>query len=504
MLKRKRLLFLLILFIAICLRFIYLDKGYNSDEGWLLRTAGLDLNKLIPFLEEGRSVYPPLSPFLFHFWLKLGTSEVWVRGYFVLFGVALCILIYHLGKLFLNERFGMTAFFISAVSPLLIWSSQFIRSYIDSAFWVILSIYFMLRILKGANFWRNSLGYVVSSAFALYSSYLNGLILISQSIFIFAFYLKDLKFLRRWMALQVLVGIIFIPCLPLLLKQLKLATAIDPKWSERGFQLFGINIGYYARSIAAIFGMDPGFLTTYPLAQKLNKITLISLGGASFCIIGWLLIRVLKNLRNIVKDRQSIWFFPLIAVSALILYGVLIEVKSFPFQAEYFVAQHVLFIFVISAFVYPVKRNNKLNVLALVLISLVFILRFHEAIKPEFETKKAYNYLASCIKTSDCLLMVRNTNRYIEPETFNVVLAYDYIQKDSDADYYKPLDERAKMMLSSIKKKYKDIWFYRAYGNDEILGANRLIMDWLKENGYTIEDVQKFRRIDVIHFKSRE
>lgn len=504
MLKRKRLLFLLILVIAICLRFIYLDKGYNSDEGWLLRTAGLDLNKLIPFLEQGRSVYPPLSPFLLHFWLKLGISEVWVRGYFVLFGVALCILIYHLGKLFLNERFGMIAFFISAISPLLIWSSQFIRSYIDSAFWVILSIYFMLRILKGANFWRNSLGYVVSSAFALYSSYLNGLILISQSIFIFAFYLKDLKFLRRWMALQVLVGIIFIPCLSLLLKQLKLATAIDPKWSERGFQLFGINVGYHARSVAAAFGMDPDFLTMSPLTQKLNKIALVSLAGLAFCAVIWLFVSAIRNLKEFFKDKQLAWFFPVLSISGLVLYDILVEVMNFPLQAEYFIPQHVLFLFVISAFVYSVKENDKFKVLALSLISIVFILRFHGAIKPEFETKKAYNYLASCIKTSDCLLMVRNTNRYIEPETFNIVLVYDYIQKDSDADYYKPLDERAKMMFSSIKKKYTDIWFYRSYGNDEILGANRLIMDWLKENGYTIEDVQKFRRIDVIHYKSRE
>lgn len=501
MLQNRRLLFFIILFVVIFLRFFYLDKGYSSDEGWLLKTAQLDLDELIPFLSEGRSVYPPLSPFLLHFWANINDSEPWIRGYFVVFGISLCVLIYHLGKFYLDERFGLTAFFICAISPLLIWSSQFVRSYIDSAFWAILSVYFMMRILKGKNFWRNSLGYIFSSVLALYSSYLSVLILISQSIFVLTFYFKDLKFLRRWLTLQFLIFAVFVPCLPLLLKQIKLATAINPQWSKRGFQLFGINFGYYARSIIATFGMDPGFLTTYPLTQKFSKFSLLGLAMASFCVIIWVFLTALSNLKNIFREKQLIWFFPFISVLALILYDFLVEVMNFPLQPEFFVPQHILFLFVISAVVYSTKGKHKLSVLMLALISLVFISRFQEAIKPEFETKKAYNYLASNIKTSDCLLMVRNTNRYIEPHAFNIVIMYDYMQRESDADYYKPLDKRAEAALSGLKDKYKIVWFYRTYSNDEILGANRLIMDWLEGNGYGIEDVQKFRRIDVVRYK---
>lgn len=501
MFKNKRILFFIVLFIAIGLRLFYLDKGYNSDEGWLLKAAALDTEKLIPFLGEGRSVYPPLSPFLLHLWIKLGNSEVWVRSYFVLFGVALCGLVYFLGKSYLDERFGLIAFLIAAFSPLLIWSSQFIRSYIDSAFWAVLSTYFMLKLLDGKNFLRFSLGYIFASSAALYSSYLNVLILISQSIFILIFYLKDLKFLKKWIILQAFVIIIFIPCLVLLLKQAKLATAIDPKWSERGFQILGLNIGYYARSIAALFGIDPNFLTAYSLTQKLSKYALLGLAALSFCIISWIFVTALQNLGKILKDRRRVWFFPLISISALILYDTLVEVMNFPLQTEYFVPQHVLFLFVLSALVYPSRRVVKVNPLALALISVIFILRFQDAVKPEFETKRAYNYLANNVSTSDCLLMVRNTNRYIDLKAFNAEIMYGYIKKDSDADYYRPLDENAKAALSNVKEKYKNIWFYRAYGNDEILGANRLIMNWLQENGYVIESVQKFKRIDLVRYK---
>lgn len=494
-------LFLIIFLLSIGLRVINLDKGYHSDEGWLLKTASLDIKKLLPFLGEGRSVYPPLSPFLLHLWTKIGDSEVWVRSYFVLFGIALSILVYFLGKSYLDERFGLIAFFMASLSPLLIWSAQFIRSYIDSAFWAILSTYFMLRLLDGKNFFRFSLGYIFASAAALYSSYLNVLILISQSILILIFYLKDSKFLKKWIILQAFVAIIFIPCLALLLKQAKLATAIDPKWSERGFQILGLNVGYYARSIAALFGMDPNFLTAYPLTQKLNKYALLSLAALSFCIIGWVFVTALQNFRKILKDKRRVWFFPLISISALVLYDILVEVMNFPLQTEYFVPQHVLFLFVLSAVIYSSGRIAKVNILALALIAFIFILRFPEAVKPEFETKKAYNYLVNYVKTSDCLLMVRNTNRYINPKTFNLEIIYNYIRKDSDADYYRPLDGRARGVLSNVKEKYENIWFYRAYGNDEILGANKLIMDWLRENGYKIESVQRFKRIDIIHYK---
>ncbi len=501
MFRNRRILFFIILLIAVSLRFFYLDKGYNSDEGWLLKTAGLDLNKLLPFLAEGRSVYPPLSPFLLHLWIELNDSEICVRSYFVFFGLALFILVYIIGKAYLDKCFGLTAFFICAISPLLIWSSQFIRSYIDSAFWAILSTYFMLRIVKGGDFWRNSLGYVFSGACALYSSYLNVLILISQAIFILIFYFRDLKFLRRWVILQGLVIIIFLPCLPLMLKQLRLATAIDPKWGERGFQLLGLNLGYHARSIIATLGMDPGFLWTYPLMQRFNKYVLIIFAALVFFIAGWFFILALKNLKDCFRDNRMRWFFIVISVSALLLYDILVETMNFPFQPEYFVTQHVLFVFVLSSVVYSMKRRKGFGIFILAMVSLIFILRFNEAIKPEFETKKAYTYLTKRLKTTDCLLMVRNTNLYIDAKAFNVVTLYEYFHKDSDADYYKPLNEEAKAVLDGIKAKYKTVWLYRLYGNDEILGANRLIMDWLRSSGYEAAGVQKFRRIDVIPYK---
>lgn len=501
--KDKRLLFFLILLLSISMRLVCLDKGYSADEGWILQAAELDVDELIPTLSEGMHPYPPLSPILLHFWVKLSKAEIWIRSYFVLFGIALCILIYFIGNFYIDKRFGLMAFFISAVSPLLIWSSQFVRCYIDSAFWVTLSVYFMLRILKGANFWRNSLGYIFFSGLALYSSYTIAFILAAQNIFVLIFCFRNPKFLKKWLILQLLVAAVFAPCLALLLKQMNLAPVFDPLWSKQGFQLFGLHVGSYARSIAATVGMDPGFLTLRPLTRQFDNSVLFVMAGLSFCIIAAFLISALKNLKAVFENKQLRYFFPAILGLSLIIFAFLIELKNVPVQAEYFIPQHILFIFILSSVVYSVKRRSKLNILAVGLIVLVFLLRYPQALKPEFDTKKAYGYLVNNIKTTDCLLMVRKTNRYIDPQAFNTVVMYDFLHKNSVGDYYKPLNNAAEAMLSGLKEKYENICFYRTYSNDEMLGANKLIMNWLDENGYKIEDVQKFRRIDIICYNRR-
>jgi len=503
MTKRIVILFFVILALVMLLRIIGIDKGYNSDEGWLLKTAQLELGQLIPFLGEGRSVYPPLSPSLFHLWMKVSDSEVWLRCYFVLFGSLLCVVIFLIGRIYKDERFGLSVFFLSAVSPLLIWSSQFIRSYIDSAFWITLSTYFMLKILKDKGSLVNCAGYIISSSLALYSSYLNILILVSQSTYVLVFYIRNWRFLRKWIALKAIIAVTFIPCLFLLLKQMKLATAIDAKWSERGFQIMGFSVGYYARSVAAIFGMDPSFLAIQSLAKSLNRVSLILLAVLAIGAAIFVLVRALNNFRaeGSNSNGRLIWFFPFISLFALLLYVFLVEFRNYPLQPEYFIPQHILFLFVIASFILPVKKGARLNRVVFILIALTFVFRFPEAIKPEFETKRAYKYLTSNFEESSLLLLTRKTNRYLTNEEFNIFDLQSFIEKNSDADYYRPLNQRAKDMLMQLKSRYKDIWFHRVYGNDEILGANGMIIKWLKSNGYREVDVQKFRRIDLIRYR---
>ena len=83
--------------------------------------------------------------------MRLVGSGFWVRGYFVLFGIGVCWLVYLIAKEYLDERLGRISLLLSVFSPLMIFTSQYARSYIDSAFWMLLSVLFMLKIIKGTS-----------------------------------------------------------------------------------------------------------------------------------------------------------------------------------------------------------------------------------------------------------------------------------------------------------------------------------------------------------------
>lgn len=496
------LFFFAIFAIACGLRTLQIDKGYNSDEGWLLKISGNKPAKIVEMLKHGRSVYPPLSPLLLHCWRSFGSSEAWIRSYFILFGIALCVLLYKTASLYINKTFGLTVFFLSSISPLLIWSSQFIRSYIDSAFWVMLSVYFTVKIIKDGYTFGSSLGHVAASLCALYSAYVNAILLISVNIFIAAFYIKDFKFLRSWIALQLLVALCFIPGVFLILTQAKLATAIDEQWSSRGFHLAGLSVGYYARSLAATFGMDPGFLTVHPLLSRAPKPLLAGLAALSLSLISAIFVAAIKNLTRLFDKIPLRWFFPFTLITSLIIYNIFfVELLHFPVHARYFIPQHILFLCVIALALYPFIKMGRVGAGILVSVVAAFAVRIPEAVQPEFDTKKACLYLEQSVMSEECVFMVRNTNYYILQGRLPTIIIPEIFHRSKDADCYLPLDDKAKAALQQLKEKYASVWFYKLYGNDEILGANKILSDWFNDNGYTIEEVQKFRRIEVVHYK---
>ena len=103
--------------------------------------------------------------------MKISTSTSWIRFYFVLFGVGVCVLIYLIAREYFNEKLANIALLIAAFSPLLIFASQYVRSYMDSAFWMLLSCLMMLRILKGKESIFNWAGYVISCVLSIYTFY---------------------------------------------------------------------------------------------------------------------------------------------------------------------------------------------------------------------------------------------------------------------------------------------------------------------------------------------
>ena len=494
-----RVLFFLILIAAFVLRIINLEKGYNSDETLLLSFVNADLAQLIPLLKD-QSVYPPLTSFLLHFWVKLGNLEIWVRGYFVLFGLLTCVMVYAIGREFRSKGFGLIVFFIAAISPLLIWASQFVRSYIDSAFWALFSTYFLMKLLK--DDWRLKIrfGYIITSVLGVYTFYFNIFFIASQNIYFLIMRKKEFKKIKNWFLLQMLIGISFVPGAFLAMEQTKSATGINPVLVERGFKLFGLHVGYYARSLAALIGMDPAFLFTQPLTKMYSKGILIALAFLAFVLACIVLFYAIRSLERIEKKKELAFIYPLIPLFYAIVFLLLVEFLNFPINAKYFVSSHALFIGAIGAVIYSFNYQKVIAICIFALLLLTYGARWKYSVLPEFDTKKADFYLEKNMEENECLIMARNTNYYFNTGNYKSYIFRQLMVKDRESGNYISFSEKGEESLVDMKNNCKTLWFYKSYGNDELLKRNSLLSNWLEIN-YKKERVEKLRRIELIHYK---
>lgn len=257
--------FAAILGLALLVRLIALDQGLWGDQLMVYRIAQLDWRELIQRVMV-HETHPPLSYLLLHFWLQLGSSQIWARSLFVLFGLGTCLVTYGLGRELAGRRFGLFAMGLAAVLPSAVWASRYLRSYIVGAFFVGAASWFFVRLLKG----RRSLGdwtaYSALSALALHSFYLNALVLAAQGLY----GLVAERGWRRWTGPLVLAqGLAVASVLPLVLPALRtLQTAgVENPVSTRymllnkvGFYVAGVHVGGLVRSVAGALGLDTLFL----------------------------------------------------------------------------------------------------------------------------------------------------------------------------------------------------------------------------------------------------
>lgn len=498
MLRNKRTLFFIILFLAIGIRLIYLDKGINSDEELLLSLAKTDLSDLVPALTKD-SVYPPVSAFLLHFWMTVNDSEVWIRLYFVFFGVLTCLLIFLIDKAFKEETYPLFSFFIASISPLLVWSSQFIRSYAEAAFWAIAGTYFLFKIIKGRDdlllYW---VGYILTTAVSLYTFYFNIFIILAQNALMFMYYFNNKMMRRKWIIAQIALFLCFVPGVLLAVSQFHNADAITPYSIGKTFKFLNLHIGLYGKAFLGLIGIDPNFIIPSAMKNLPSGLNLLYFFILPLILIIIFAVYFIRTIKNTPSDKKVKLFFVLLSFFYMLFYILAVELANFPVLTKYFLVPHVLFILVLSGVMSGFKTKASKVLLLLVFLA-IYASRLPAALEPEFDSKKAYRYIASEVRPDDCLLMIRNTNYYLNPG--DSVILKDALVRDINAGNYIAFTGEGINILREIRNKHSIIWFYKTTTNDEMFGGNRLVQDWLADNGFRPETVKKFKRIEIIKYQ---
>ena len=168
---RRQVILLSVLVLAVFLR-VYAISLYplaGDEYGSLAeaRAVGLNWNSII------------YSGFM-HFWIQLGSSELWLRLPSAIFGVATVGILFKLGEKLGGWRTGIVAGLLAATSPFSIYHSQEVRFY---SLFILAAAGFMLatvHYLENRRTPRNRVAMLLTGIGLLLSHFLGGLALYAQ------------------------------------------------------------------------------------------------------------------------------------------------------------------------------------------------------------------------------------------------------------------------------------------------------------------------------------
>lgn len=163
-------------------------------------------------------VHPLFYYSLLHGWLKLvGDSPAGARSLSVLFGVATVGLIYLLGKRLFEERVGLSAALLVALSPFHVYYSQEARMYALLGLVAMAALFFFVRAWEDGG-WGNWVGYAFFAALTLYAHNLGAIFLAVLGLWLLGQgrQAKWSQRLRPVLAAHLLAFILLIPWLAIL------------------------------------------------------------------------------------------------------------------------------------------------------------------------------------------------------------------------------------------------------------------------------------------------
>ncbi|MFN2226190.1 MAG: glycosyltransferase family 39 protein [Anaerolineae bacterium] len=227
-----RFLLLIILLLAVGLRFHGLDaQSLWNDEGSSVALAGRDLATIAR--DAARDIHPPLYYWLLAGWTRLvGTSEVGVRALSAVLAVLLVALTYPLGRLLAGRWAGLAAALLAAINPFQVYYAQEARMYALLALLGAVAFYCALRWAAEPRP-RWAVAYVLAAAAGLYTHYAFPLVLLALNLLLVPWTAlghprRDMQGrewlwswpLLRWLALNVVAALLFLPWLPAAYRQL--------------------------------------------------------------------------------------------------------------------------------------------------------------------------------------------------------------------------------------------------------------------------------------------
>lgn len=226
---------IVILALAALLRFYLLDgQSFWNDEGNSARIA----ERSLPLITEGAAgdIHPPLYYYLLHGWRSLfGSSEFALRSLSAVLGVLLVGLTFLIGRRVFGAGVGVLAALLAAINPFQIYYSQEARMYMLLAVIGAAATWLLFRLLMdwhteeqatGRGRWSSvllHLSLTLLYAAGLYTHYAFPFIIFTHLVIVAMgarVRRQSIKRLTPWIGVTAAAGVLFIPWLPIAIRQI--------------------------------------------------------------------------------------------------------------------------------------------------------------------------------------------------------------------------------------------------------------------------------------------
>lgn len=260
---------LAVLVTGVAMRLYRLDSwSLYADEIYSVYRARLPVMELItvPLTIDS---HPPGYYLLLHYWMELfGTSTFDVRTLTVSLAALTLVGIYWLGKELYDDRVGLIAALLYAVSTFYVHFGRVARMYSLVTFLTICSWYGFVRLQKGSR--RATVGYLLATTLLVYTHVYAVFVIAAQNLYAFLTGSSRRLDLRFWTTVQGALALFASPWLALLLMR---ALNLD----QAGSLVNWIPEPDGVRSIIKSLSRYVGYPLHYPLLQGTPAAPLVDL-----------------------------------------------------------------------------------------------------------------------------------------------------------------------------------------------------------------------------------
>lgn len=455
----------LILILAFILRVINLNQSLWLDEATHVILSSKSIYSII--FERIGDFHPPLSYLIFHFWIMLGTSEIWLRLLPVIFGVATVFVTFKIANKLFDKKIAFLSALFLTIAPYHIYYSQEVRMYSLAA---LLAAFSMWSLITYKRIW-----YILSSILLVLTHYMGIFLLIAQIIYLFWERKKKIKDVA---VDYVFIAIGFLFWLPLFLGQL----------------LNGVKADQYLPGWGAVLSLS--WIKAIPLL--LLKFSIGRINFDDKFIYGIVIVFVLTILGIIFykalsskRDTKIIMLWLILPVLFTFLISFFIPMFQ-PFRLLFVLPA---FYIILAVGIYELRRFKNLFLFLILLISLggLLIYNTNQTFWRE-DWRGAINFLRQNVKDENSLVLAWT-------EAFPPVVWYGNDLNAIGAVNEFP-GQKDQIFTKLNKITSSDIYFFEYL--QALTDPNKYIQLWLQENNYALKATYNFNGVGFIYLYQKQ